>query len=523
MIDEVVIHNTLKALGDTTSMLEKKKILVEFSDGRYTDDTVRLLKKIFKMVHDPDYIFGIKDRSVFDTAPSTSHSTVELEKALFFIEDKFIKNKIRGGDQKRLIQELMLNLSETNSDLIMNIILKKLNIDTGRHIINDAMPGTVMLPQYMGAVPYSEERLKKIFDVKTKMNHSFVVSQEKMDGMYANFNTGPLSFISRNMKPIQLNIGSLNSRIEPFLKKLRDSFMIESTSDTRTGDFVLNGELLIRGFDRYTSNGLLNSISTTEAKLDGSRSLTEKELKKIDKTKIEIETEYNTTYDSIIDSIYFVVWDFIPQEHFNNGLWDIPYSTRLSILEGAISTSDNQENNFISLVQTKKITVQEEALEHYYSVVQNGGEGTIVKSIDTIWKSGKPNSQLKLKLEMDVEMEIIGFRQGDSGTKYHNTLGAFIVKSKDDKIITKAPGLTEKMRFHAWDNKKDYLNKIITVKCNGYSKNRDGGHSLLHPRFDEMRPDKTEANTLEEILEIQTGIIKKNAQNVQNTENVENE
>ena len=45
--------------------------------------------------------------------------------------------------------------------------------------------------------------------------------------------------------------------------------------------------------------------------------------------------------------------------------------------------------------------------------------------------------------------------------------------------------------------------KIVVVKCNGVSTNRQGGTSLLFPNFLHIREDKLEANTLDEILKRQ--------------------
>ena len=62
------------------------------------------------------------------------------------------------------------------------------------------------------------------------------------------------------------------------------------------------------------------------------------------------------------------------------------------------------------------------------------------------------------------------------------------------------------MRDEIWNNKDKYLGKIVEVKANGVSSNRDGGYSLLYPNFVEVRDDKSIANTLEEILEIEKSI-----------------
>jgi hypothetical protein len=48
---------------------------------------------------------------------------------------------------------------------------------------------------------------------------------------------------------------------------------------------------------------------------------------------------------------------------------------------------------------------------------------------------------------------------------------------------------------------------VVTIKCNGTSRNNKGEYSLLNANLIEHRTDKLRANTLEEIIEIEHGII----------------
>jgi hypothetical protein len=47
------------------------------------------------------------------------------------------------------------------------------------------------------------------------------------------------------------------------------------------------------------------------------------------------------------------------------------------------------------------------------------------------------------------------------------------------------------------------MGKIVKVKCNGLSKDKDGNYSLLYPAFMEIRDDKTEADSLETIKNVE--------------------
>lgn len=482
------VHALLDSIGKTSSILDKKALLKGFEK----EPELKVLTQVFKLIFEPDYVFGIKDYKEFkDLKRDDSIAEVTFEVALELLEERLVKNKLRGHAAKYFINDLLVRLDESHHYLIEAIITKQLRINIGIKLINSVFPGMLMDKHYMGAVPHSDAHVKKLFD-SAKKNNRKVYSQEKMDGMYVNFNLKEHSFISRNLKKVHLNIPNIEKMVKPFKDKM----------DWKYGsDVILNGELLIEGFDRYTSNGLLNSISKIEEKLDSD--LDEKATKKVQKEILKIESKVGMSFNDLKSKIYLVVWDVIPISEFNHGIWRYLYMHRYNLLKDLLK----EENKFIKLVPTIEVETEEEAMAHYYKILLAGGEGTIIKSQVHDWKSGKPIHQIKLKFEMEVEMEICGYRRGDPGTKYEDTLGAYIVKSHCGSITTKAPGLSEDERAHGWANQSDLMGAIISVKCNGLSQDKDGTYSLLHPRFNGHRPDKDQADDLKQMKIIQNGLL----------------
>jgi len=114
-----------------------------------------------------------------------------------------------------------------------------------------------------------------------------------------------------------------------------------------------------------------------------------------------------------------------------------------------------------------------------------------------------------MKLDFECELRVKGFKPGKPGTKYENTLGAFICESEDGLLACDPGGIDELTRDEIWGNKDNYLDKIITIKCCGLSKARDKEvYSLLHPAFVEIREDKDKADTLDEIKIIEESLLK---------------
>ena len=62
-------------------------------------------------------------------------------------------------------------------------------------------------------------------------------------------------------------------------------------------------------------------------------------------------------------------------------------------------------------------------------------KNTILKAYDGEWKDGKPNWQIKMKLEMDVDLRIVGFNYGTKGTKNENVINCFTGKIQGIYLI----------------------------------------------------------------------------------------
>jgi hypothetical protein len=53
---------------------------------------------------------------------------------------------------------------------------------------------------------------------------------------------------------------------------------------------------------------------------------------------------------------------------------------------------------------------------HFLDTQKRGLEGTIIKAANAGWKDGKPTYQIKMKLEMDIDL-INSFFCGSKGTR----------------------------------------------------------------------------------------------------------
>lgn len=379
---------------------------------------------------------------------------------------------LTGNQAKDFLKETLEKSSSQNADILCRIIDKDLKIGIATTNTNKVFPKLIEKTPYMGAIPFSKEAVESLLE------EGEIYSQVKMDGRYVNamIRHGEVDLESRDGEITELP-GNC------FLVRELKAFPI---------DCVLNGELTIPGLPRYVSNGIIASII----------SISKKQKQGID-TTIELakfECKYGY-FKAAANSISLTTWDLITVPQYFEMKADVHYSTRFQYLKDFL-----RKENFtrIRIVRSKKVTSYEEVMDHFYRNLKSGEEGTIVKSLKGFWKNGKPKYQVKIKIELSVEMEIIDFNYGTG--KNSEVISSIITQSSCGKVITTPAGMNEETMEYVTDNQTKLKNTIIEVMCAGLSTDREGNYSLLHPRFIKFRDDKIKANSLKEIQQIENSI-----------------
>ena len=142
-------------------------------------------------------------------------------------------------------------------------------------------------------------------------------------------------------------------------------------------------------------------------------------------------------------------------------------------------------------------------MEHFLDALERGLEGTILKSATAGWKDGKPTTQVKMKLEMSVDLKIVGFEYGNEGTKNVDVISRLLTESSCGLLKTKPSGMSEEMMQHVTDNQDELMGTIVEVRCCGLSQNSKGEWSLAHPSVVELRSDKDTCDSLGSAREVE--------------------
>lgn len=426
----------------------------------------QLLKEVLYKANSPRVKFWIKQIPSYET----NGKNMPLKWALEHIED-IASRQVRGGAASDHLADILSSVSQDDATIVERIIKKdlKIGMDSG---INDVIPNLIEETPYMGAKSFSEKAAKKLFGKGKR-----VYSQVKMDGTYRNaiIMDGQVELISR-----QGEVSVLDGAV--FLDELG-----------KFPNCVLNGELTIDGFERYEANGMVSSI------MDILKKAEERGEKETAKRISEFESKHGN-FKEAISKMRYTVWDMITVDEYFEKASNTPYHERFSKLQDTII---DVAPTMVSTVETRIVTTYAEAMDHFLDTQNRGLEGTIIKASDGEWKDGKPTYQIKMKLEMNVDLRIIEFIYGNEGTKNEHVISRLKVESSCGQLVTQPSGMNEAMMKDVTARQNELMGTIVEVRCCGLSQNDKGEWSLLHPSVVELRSDKNTCDSLESAKEIQ--------------------
>lgn len=414
---------------------------------KYTDH--KQLQRVLQMTHDrvkftyglsiKHWLSGDMHDAVFAETKTVTHT---LNQVLDFMSNELSTRNVTGNEAIAKMHECLVGLSPEDTIVAARVLNRDLRTNMGRTQINKVFPDLIMKPVYMRC---------GIFGPKTAKDIKFpAYIQLKADGTYreASVSGGKVEFVSRSGESYTYPV------LESYLAQSPDGYYV--------------GELLVRGSpNRAESNGLINSD--------------------------------NPPHD-IID---FFVWDYITPEEYANAHNKVAnktkYKDRLEKL-GKLVSGMNSSN--IHVIENHEVKSIDEALELTSKWMDQDLEGGVLKDKDGIFKNGTSKHQLKLKLEIDIEVRITGFQEGTPGTAREKTFGAILFETDDGMIKGRTSGFSDEQLEDFNNRRAEMIGKVVTVRCNDITRGRANEHyALSHPRFIEVRDDKTETDTLARALE----------------------
>lgn len=343
--------------------------------------------------------------------------------------------KITGNTALTYIQNLINTLDKESQHTLKCVLDRDLHCGVNLKTIE-----TVYGKDIVFKLPYM--RCSLIDQIKN-INYPAIL-QVKADGTYRTFiKTGDvIQAFSRSSEEYH------HPKINQELQKLPDGAYI--------GELIVNGLEGSNSNIRYTSNGLLNSLNPPS-------------------------------------DVTFFIWDYLTNEELIQGKSSRTYNERFSdVLKYC-------KSEYVKPIESIKVSSYEEAREVVNKWILNGKEGGVLKDLNSLFKNGTTKYQIKIKLEIEIDVKCVGFTEGKG--KFSSTFGAIIFESSDGKLIGQCSGINDNDRIDISINKESFIGKILTIKGNDITKAKNSEtYGVMHPQFLGFRNDKEVADDIERIL-----------------------
>lgn len=194
--------------------------------------------------------------------------------------------------------------------------------------------------------------------------------------------------------------------------------------------------------------------------------------------------------------LVFHAFDLIKLEEFKSGDFEETCEERLLLLD---IFGINNKLKQVQITDTYTTETTDEVMSLYKQARENGDEGIMIKDPSMVYETKRSDAWLKLKAINSATLKIVNIVEHK---KEKGTLGAFTCVSKNEELcISVGGGFSDEDREVFW--KADMIGKCIEVLYNEIQYTKDGEVFMFLPRFKEVRPEKSEADSLEKILKEQ--------------------
>ena len=437
----MTLYEIVTALQSASGSNAKQAILEQHKDNE-------LLKAYLKAVYDPSISYYQTKVKFHEKNLGYNFNSDTIDAVV----KTLAMRELTGDAAKAWLDTAMKGHNEGSQELISLIIKRSIGAGVGDAMILKVFPDLYFIPSYQRC---------SLMDSKAKEKFSkqkeFII-QQKLDGSFC-------YLIKEAGKDPQAITRSGSTYPLEFAQNLAHRL---------PDDFVVIGELLVLEeredepeyltLDRQTGNGILNSI------LKG-----------------------GNTDDKLCFEL--VAWDCVTVKEFKAGYSKTPYKERGTILESF----------WESIVEMNYVKSLEEAFAINSQYIAKGLEGSVIKTLDFEWRNGTSKDCIKLKIEFECDLKVIGMKEGTG--KYQGMMGSLTVASSDGKVVSDVgTGFSDEARKAWWemytpDSIKSY-EIVITVKANDIilSKSKETV-SLFLPVYTEERLDKDEADSYERCVE----------------------
>ncbi len=391
----------------------------------------QLFKDILYFLLNPFIITGISEKKINKTILNGHSNRIFSIRELF----AYIKENNTGRDDDILtIQNYLTIFGSDMQEFIKSIITKSLKLGVDSTTVNKVY-GDSFIPVFDVMLGTPIDKCKIPEGVWFSISH-------KLNGSRCLYYKG--DFYTRQ--------GHKYTGLEHIKKDLQKVLL--------NPNIVVDGELLRKNVDGQTdSQNFQIGVGIANSKAD-----TKEELK-------------------------LMIFDIMTADDFEKGKSKLTYKDRKVEVE-ALREAINQLNleNIAVVDMFYEGTDQSQIWKWLDYAEKNDLEGVML-NLNTPYECKRTKNLIKVKKFFECDIRCTGIENGIGRNK--NTLGALVCDYKGYPVNV-GSGFSDEQRNYYYNNPKEVIGKIVTVKYKEETKNKNGGISIQFPVFQCVRFDKSE-------------------------------
>ncbi|EKO3904752.1 DNA ligase [Vibrio fluvialis] len=125
-----------------------------------------------------------------------------------------------------------------------------------------------------------------------------------------------------------------------------------------------------------------------------------------------------------------------------------------------IHVVDSASTKHIKYIEHTPVLSEQELLRYLDTLVNENGEGIMLRKVTARYQAGRSNDLLKLKKHQDAEARVVGYKIGNG--KYKGLMGSVLVRTDEGTEFYVGTGFSDEQRLNPPE-----IGSLITYRYNG--------------------------------------------------------
>ncbi|SCW95737.1 hypothetical protein [Ancylobacter rudongensis] len=432
-MDAYTVSRRIEEIAATGSRIEKERLLSELAASD-------LGKFVLNWAYNPFITYGLT------AAPTPSDEELNINFRRELIEPLLLKlsrRELTGKAAEREVGEVMRALNPDGARLLYLVLSKDLKCGIAETTINAVMPGLIPIFSVMRAHTFDVKKVKswpQKLEYKLDGNRNTFIAKDGHGGFFTRTGKRVLSLdflVQGVLRAAQVALETTT------MKELQRTL---SQDNGRTLNFMLDGEAMMGlfantgVFKRTTEDAvgaelhLYDIMSLPDFDAIGSVGYPLEQRRKM---LVEFVRQAKAGLPENLKEMIQISPQFFVNNEAEVHEWF--EKARAKTLASYLARGDAQKEAELAAATIDKETGKPKVLE-----------GIMVKDPGGLYDKKKSYGWMKMKAEETEDLRIVGFYNGEAGSKYEFTMGGAIVE-RNGVLIRVGGGWSDKDRADCWE------------------------------------------------------------------------